>query len=341
MSATSPQQNRQFTWFTPSKRKASDYESYTLGQQSYPDQWLDVGWPLCFEDGRAPFTNTVTSVRCSSWGSFRDPDKTMNRPYVAQSSREQQSLSVMIHETLQDDMIQNMNPVWRDQALGKYYSAWPFVEYGQFISLAYAVREVMVDTLTYALTFQSADKIRHQQDIVHLFFALKEAHPEYSDDAARPAWLTSKELVPTREIIERVVDSNDWAEVVLVLNLIFEPLVGELFKTEFICRNAASNGDPVTPMIIASVRRDSKRHQRLTHALVTHLLDDDEFGNKNRDVINGWLAKWTPLCMTAARAMQPLFEIDGIEVQPFESSLDRVITNQRLLITELGLQIEG
>lgn len=341
MSLANTPQNRQFTWFTPARRKASEYESYTLGQQSYPDQWLDVDWPLCFDDGREPFTNAVTSIRCSSWSHFRDPDKLWQRPYVSQSNSEQLSLGVMIKETLKDDVGKQINPVWRDEVLGKFYTAWPFVEYGQFLALAYTVREVMVDTLTYALTFESADKLRHQQDIVHLIFELKEALPDYSDDAARPAWLNSPELMPTRAIIEKLVESNDWAEVVLMLNLVFEPLVGELFKTEFMSRNAAKNGDAVTPMIIASVRRDSRRHQRLVEALASHLVNDPEYGHANREVIQGWLAQWTPLCITAAHALKPIFEIEGIDVAPFEDSLARVLGNQKKLIVELGLQVEG
>nr|BBD49900.1 alkene monooxygenase beta-subunit [Alteromonadaceae bacterium PE-TB08W] len=341
MSTVNTQHNRQFSWFEPARRKATEYESYTLGQQSYPDQWLDVNWPLHFDDGREPFTSDVTAVRSTSWATFRDPDKTMNRPYVARSYREQHSLEVSIHEALEDEIGSHMNPVWRDKVLGKYYAAWPFVEYAQFMSLAYAVREVMVDTLTYALTFQSADKIRHQQDIVHLIFGLQNKVPGYSDDAARPAWLNSEELMPTREVIENIVASNDWAEIVLVLGLVFEPLVGELFKTEFVAQNAAKNGDAVSPMILANVRRDSKRHQRLVRDLSDHLTKDEQFGSSNKGTIEGWLDKWTPMCKKAAHAMQPIFEIEGIEVVSFQASIDRVVSGQRTLLGELGLDYKG
>lgn len=37
--------HRTFTWFTPRRRTATEYELYTVGQQSSPEQWLNVGWP--------------------------------------------------------------------------------------------------------------------------------------------------------------------------------------------------------------------------------------------------------------------------------------------------------
>ncbi len=37
----------------------------------------------------------------------------------------------------------SLSPAWRDQVLGTYYAAWPFVEYGEFLCLSYAVREAL------------------------------------------------------------------------------------------------------------------------------------------------------------------------------------------------------
>ena len=329
--------NRQFVWFKPERRKPSDYESYTTGQQSGPHQWLDVDWPLCFDDGQPPFTETASAIKCTTWDRFRDPMKVWQRPYVSRNNSEQQALDVMIKQTLQDGVADQINPVWRDEVLGKYYAAWPFVEYGQFLALSYAVRQVLDATLTFSLAFQVSDKVRHQQDIVHLIFALKETLPSYSDAGARPAWMSSPALVPIREITERLIDSDDWAEIVIVSGLVFEPLVGALFKTEFMSRNAAKNGDAVSPMILANARRDSRYHLQLVKAIVSMVLADTEHGAANEKVIKDWLTKWTPLCAQAAQALQTVFDLEGIDAGPFEQALGRVKQPQAALLQELGL----
>ena len=59
--------------------------------------------------------------------------------------------------------------------LSRYYAAWPFVEYGLFLALCYAVREALGDTIAFSIAFQAGDLMRHLQDIVHLMFDLAEA----------------------------------------------------------------------------------------------------------------------------------------------------------------------
>ena len=55
--------HRGFTWFKPQKQRPTEYESYTVGLQSSPKQWLHVGWPCRFEDGREPFSEASTALR--------------------------------------------------------------------------------------------------------------------------------------------------------------------------------------------------------------------------------------------------------------------------------------
>ncbi|HEX6521934.1 MAG TPA: hypothetical protein VF070_18295 [Streptosporangiaceae bacterium] len=65
--------HRTFTQFTPRRRAATEYELYTVGQQSSPEQWLHVGWPIRFDDGREPYTASSTAIRCGNWPDYRDP----------------------------------------------------------------------------------------------------------------------------------------------------------------------------------------------------------------------------------------------------------------------------
>ena len=329
--------HRGFTWFKPQKQRPTEYESYTVGLQSSPERWLHVGWPCRFEDGREPFSEASTALRCANWQDYRDPAHVWQRPYVARVNREEQTLDTLTQEALRAGLAGCMNPRWRDEVLGKYYAAWPFVEYGQTLALCYAVREALAETLTFALAFQASDKMKHNQDIVHVLFELAEAFPGFSDASARPAWMSDAALVPLRENIERIVACDDWAEVMVAINLVLEPLAGELFKTEFLARSASRNGDPVTPMLLAGVRRDSRRHLEATKALVRLVCADAQHAETNRTVLRGWLEHWTPLSERAAVALRSVFELEGITAEPFAPCFERVQTNQRALVTDLGL----
>lgn len=330
--------HRRFMWFEPQKRRPTEYESFTIGQQSSPDRWLDVGWPLCFDDGRPPFDEDSTALRCQRWEDFRDPAKVWQRPYVARVNREQQAQGTFVHEAVRNGGAASIAAPWRDNVLGKYYAAWPFVEYGQFLSLCYVVRETLAETLTFAFAFQATDKMRHQQDIVHLIIELQEALPGYSDEAARPAWMEDPVLVPLREMLERIYALDDWGEIVCAINLVLEPTVGSLAKDEFFSRSAPLNGDPVTPLLLATSRRDTRRHLDATVSMVKMVANDSEHGEKNREVVREWIAKWQKPAAEAARALEPLFNIDGVIcAEAFDACHSRVEMRQRAILDELEL----
>jgi len=327
-----------FVWFTPKGRHATDYENYTVGQQSDPKDWLKVGWPLMFDDGRAPFTEDASAVKSSRWRDWRDPYQVWQRPYVQESNYEEQALDRMIPGALDGGGLQAMNQTWLREVVGKYYAAWPFAEYGLFLALCYAVREAFADTMQFANAYEATDKLRHEQDVVRLLLEIGERDASFSDAAARTAWMSDPTLVPTRETVERIFSLNDWVQVLVAINLCFEPLVGRLVKDEFLAHNAPYNGDVVTPMILSAVRRDSSRHLATTKDLVGFFITDPVHGPRNRSVIAEWVRNWTAASTQAALAASGLFRINGITVaRGGGDAVTQVQSDQAALIAGLGL----
>ncbi len=329
--------HRQFTWFTPSGRHPTDYENLTVGQQSSPAEWLHVGWPVRFDNGRDPFTEDSTRIRSSRWRDWRDPFQVWQRPYVQNTNFEEQALEHLIPVAL-DIGLGQVNQTWLREILGKYYAAWPFAEYGLFLSLCYAVREALADTLQFATAFEATDKFRHQQDIVRLILDIGDRDHTYSDASARDAWMEDPVLVPVRENIERIFSLYDWAEILVAINLVFEPLAGRLVKDEFVARNAPLNGDPLTPVLLAAARRDTARHLETTRSLVNFLISDPQFGADNREVISGWMERWSAESRRAANSAAGLFEIVGINLSGRGSdALQQVTADHSRLVAGLGL----
>jgi len=328
---------RQFTWFTPSGRHPTDYENLTVGQQSSPAEWLHVGWPVRFDNGRDPFTEDSTKIRSSRWRDWRDPFQVWQRPYVQNTNFEEQALEHLIPVAL-DTGLGQVNQTWLHEILGKYYAAWPFAEYGLFLSLCYAVREALADTVQFATAFEATDKFRHQQDIVRLILDIGDRDETYSDASARDAWMEDPVLVPVRENIERIFSLYDWAEILVAINLVFEPLVGRLVKDEFVALNAPLNGDPLTPVLLAAARRDTARHLETTRSLVNFLISDPQFGADNRKVISGWMERWSAESHRAAKAAAGLFGIEGINLSGSgDAALQQVTADHSKLVTGLGL----
>jgi len=330
--------SRTFTWFTPQGRRPTEYELYTVGQQSTPREWLRVGWPLHFDDGRDPYIEASTRVRSSRWRDWRDPHQVWQRPYVQASNFGEQALERLIPASLAEGVFSSVSQSWLHEVVARYYAAWPYAEYGLFLSLCYAVREALADTVMFALVFEATDKLRHQQDVVRLLLDLGDLDGAFSDESARDAWMCDPALAPVRENIERIFSLNDWGEIVIAINLAFEPLVGALVKDEFLARNASYNGDPATSMILAAARRDTGRHLDTTRSLVRFLTSDPEFGPANRDVIAEWVRHWAGESATVSQAAASLFQLRGITVvNDAQSSLARVTAAHSALVGELGL----
>jgi hypothetical protein len=200
------------------------------------------------------------------------------------------------------------------------------------------VREALADTMRFALAFEATDKLRQQQDIVRLLIDLAELDPTFSDSQAREAWMSDPKLVPIRENVERIISLQDWAEIIVAVDLAFEPLVGALVKDEFLARNASHNGDPITPVILAGARRDTARHRAAAQSFVRFLVTDPEFGADNRQIIGQWAAHWAAESAAAARAASGLFEIGEIVLTgDGPAALDRVASAQSQLAVDLGI----
>jgi methane monooxygenase component A beta chain/propane monooxygenase small subunit len=327
---------RVFTWFTPARRKPSEYESYTIGLQSDPGQWLHTDWPVRFDDGTPPWSADNSAVRTTRWRDYRDPAQLWQRPFVSHTNQDQQALERIL-PVLSRTGAAYLAPAWRDEVLARVYAAWPFVEYGLFLALSYGVRQAMSDTVQFPIVFQAADRLRLLQDIVIHLDHLAETDPTFSDAGAREAWMRDPALVGIRELVEHIIASEDWVEALVVTTLVFEPLVGNLAKNELFNVRAAQAGDSATPTVVAGALRDTDRHIAGVAALVRLLCSDPEYGAENSGVIAGWIADWGKRADGAAVAFLGAFTAAGVDESTARAALARSVQRQREALDEAGM----
>jgi len=101
---------------------------------------------------------------------------------------------------------------------------------------------------------------------------------------------------------------------------------------------AAPQGDFVTPTIMGAGESDAAREQRGARALFQMLADDPEHGADNREIMEGWLAAYTPQAVNAARNLQPIWSQLSEKVVRFEDSWDRSRERFDGLASEIGIE---
>jgi len=328
---------RTFTWVTPAGKRPTEYEDYTVGQQSTPAQYAYQGWPIRFDDGRDPYSDTSTEIKSTDWYAYRDPNQTTQRHYVAGMHESENALERSFAGAHAAGLFDFADSEWIKTAIGRHYMAYPFVEYGQFLALCYAEREALSDTATVSIVFELADKIRHLQDVVYYSFELADAYPGFDDSQVNEDWQNDPIWQGARKAVEFIIASFDWMEVVVAINLCFDRLFGELAKVEYFSRFAAANGDIVTPIIIASSEADTARTMRWTKTLFEHLLNDETHGAKNKEIITGWIAKWNEYALDACEAFAPVFDQAPTKPGTYKSAMARVEAKQAAFLTSLGL----
>ena len=331
---------REFTYITPRQgRRTTEYEDLTLYIQQDPKQFAWAGWTLLSAEGRPAWTEESTALRCSDWWAFRDPTRTWQRTYVKLQAEQGKGLERLIETAKTRRLFTHFDPHWAQPVLASHYAACTFMEYGLFRCFSYAQREALADAIGNACTFNAVDKMRYAQEISLYGMELTQALPGFSDADAKQTWVTEPLWQGVRENMEKLMVLPDWGEIVIGINTVFEPLVGELIRSEFFLRFAPRNGDSVTPAIVESAELDWERNQKWTKAFTQLLLTDPAHAAHNHAIIQGWIDKWTSLSLKAAQGLAPLFALPPVKPQTFAEAFSSVQHAYAALVAEAGLSI--
>jgi propane 2-monooxygenase small subunit len=140
-------------------------------------------------------------------------------------------------------------------------------------------------------------------------------------------------------VAEQLTGIDEWAEAIFAANIVFEPLVGELFRSHLVQQASPGNGDFVTPTVVGAGEYDyAERDLRYTKAMFELLTNDKEFADYNIAILDKWLSTWVPRCIAAAREMQPLWSQPDAKPPRFEDGLDRAKNRFSGILADLSLQ---
>ncbi|MDQ1661560.1 MAG: propane 2-monooxygenase small subunit [Blastococcus sp.] len=354
---------RNYNYYTPQKRKQSHYEDVTVEVQPDPRHYLSQGWLYGFSDGRGGYPLDWTVLKAwgvdrpeperfpgsggkgydwpaHGWHEFRDPNEEWELTLFRYNANVVRQITQNVESARETKAFEQWNRNWVT-FVERNVGAWMHVEHGLGLYVfANAQRRAPTNMHNNAISVNSMHRIRFAQDLALYNLTLSEEIADFDGAAHIETWNNDPAWQGVRRVAEQLTVIDDWAEAVFATNVVFEPLVGELFRSHLVQQASPGNGDYVTPTVVGAGEHDyAERDLRYTKAMFSLLTDDKEFADHNKAILDQWLSTWTARCITAAREMQPLWSQPDAKPPRFEDGLDRAKNRFSAILADLNLQI--
>jgi len=329
--------SRKFNYYEPQGRRATLYEDVTVDVQPDPNRYLLQGWIISFADGTPAYSEKWTKIKSSNWHAYRDPNGEWERNHYIRESAIEKQVALTIQNAKAENSFQNMDTNWV-KILQDHLGAVKHPEYGLGMIFQTAQRDGMSQMINNSILINSADKLRYAQDLA-IYLGEIASMIELNEASGKEHWLNNPIWQDTRKVVETFTASTDWAEQVFAINIVYEPLVGELFRSGFLMQYAASHGDFVTPTIVSTAEADFERNLEYTAEMFHIFLNDSEFGESNKKVVEGWLNKYVPMCVSAANQLQPIWSQPIVKVTTFPESYQRAKERFTSILSHLNLTL--
>jgi propane monooxygenase small subunit len=330
-------QSRSYNYFTPRKRRATLYEDVTVDVQPDPDRHLTQGWVYAFANGDSGYPQEWTALKSANWHEFLDPNEEWEQTIYRNNAAVVRQIQQNIEHGRLAHVYAQFDPAWV-KVLERHVFAWAHAEHGIGMHVyTPAQRDAPTNMINNAMAVGAAHKLRFAQDLILYNLALSEEIEGFDGSVHKRTWQEDPVWQPTREFVEQLTGTRDWAEQWFATAVVYEPMLGELFRSGFVMQVAALHGDFVTPTIMGAGESDATREQRGARVLFRMLTDDAEHGAANKELLRGWLEAWNEHALNAARNLQPIWSQISEKVVRFEDSLERSQTRQQSLLDDIGL----
>jgi propane 2-monooxygenase small subunit len=330
--------SRKYNYFEPKARKASHYEDMTVDVQPDPERYLLQDWIISFPDGTPTYSKDWTSAKSSNWHQFRAIDQEWERTHYQRQS----TICGMVQNTIENGR-KSGAPARFDKAwvkiLQNHLGAYKHAEFGLGTSTMQAQRYGYTQMINNAILTNSSYKLRFAQDLTLYLSEIGLDLEGFDNAAGKKNWMEDPIWQGTRKSVESIMGSNDYLEQYFATNCVFEPLVGELFRSGFLMQAAAAQNDFITPTVVAAAEADYERNLANTMELFHILGNDPDHGKANIKLFNGWFAKHADLAIAAANQLQPIWSQPRVKVAAFVDALAHAKNRVKSIATELGLKV--
>ena len=272
---------RRYNYFNPAKRKQTHYEDVTVEVQPDPRHYLTQGWIYGFANGETGYPLHWTKLKAwgvdepepqrgpgsgglpvqnwpaHGWHEFRDPNEEWEQTLYRYNANVVRQLNQNVENARNSKAFDMWAPNWV-RFVERHVGAWMHIEHilGLYV-FGSNERSCPTNMHNTALAANSARKIRFAQDLALYNLTLSEEIEGFDGSAHVDAWNSDSEWQGARKLTEALTAvEDDWGEAMFATNVVFEPLVGELFRSNLVMQSAAPNGDFVTPTVMGAGEND-------------------------------------------------------------------------------------
>jgi propane 2-monooxygenase small subunit len=331
-------ESRKFNYFEPKGRKATHYEDMTVDVQPDPKRYLLQDWIISFADGTPTYSENWTAARSSDWHKFRAVDQEWERTHYQRQSTIVGMLRNVIDNGRRAGAPKRFDRAWV-KILQDHVGAYKHAEFGLGTATMQAQRYGYTQMINNAILTNSSYKMRFAQDLILYLSEIALDIDGFDNEAGKRHWLEDPVWQGTRRAIEAIMGASDYLEQYFATNLVFEPLVGELFRSGFVMQVAASQNDFITPAVVSAAEGDYERNLANAVELFHILVGDPAHAEHNRGVFSAWLGKHGPLAREAANQLQPIWSLPRVKVAQFNDVLGQALNRVRAIGSEVGIDV--
>jgi propane monooxygenase small subunit len=328
--------SRRYRYFDPKGKRATHYEDVTVDVQPDPERYLIQDWIISFPNGDGAYVKGATQAKSSNWHAFRAPDQEWERTHYQRQSKIETMVQGVIANARRAGAPAAFDRAWI-KVLQTHLGAWKHAEFGLGTSLMQAQRYGYTQMINNATLTNSSYKLRLAQDITLYLAEIGMDIEGWDDEAGKRAWLEDPIWQPTREAVETIMGSSDYVEQYLAINLVFEPLVGELFRSGFLMQSAAANNDFITPAVISAAEADYERNLANAIDFAYVLVTDETHGEHNRALITHWVHAHGALADKASANLRPIWSQPHSKPLSYDDARATSVERLNKILGELGI----
>ncbi|MGF6817737.1 propane monooxygenase small subunit [Paraburkholderia atlantica] len=328
--------SRKYNYFEPKGRKASHYEDMTVDVQPDPNRYLLQDWILSFADGTPTYSQTWTAAKSSDWHKFRAVDEEWERTHYQRQSTIIGMITGAIQNARRSGAVKRFDRTWI-KVLEAHLGAYKHAEFGLGTATMHAQRYGYTQMINSAILTNSSYKLRFAQDLTLYLGEIALDLPNLDLDAGKQHWLTDPIWQDTRRAVETIGGATDFLEKYFAVNIVFEPLVADLFRSGFVMQVAAAQNDFLTPTVVSAAEGDYERNLANAVELFHMLANDPQHGETNRKLFAEWLEKHGALALDAAQQLQPIWSIPHVKTAQFNDCLNSAIERAEMIAREIGV----
>jgi propane monooxygenase small subunit len=331
--------SRAYNYFQPKGRKATHYEDVTVDVQPDPERYLIQDWIISFANGAPAYSKASTALKSSDWHKYRAPDEEWERNHFQRQSGIEGTVNLIVTTARASGAAHNFDKSWLG-VLQNHVGALKHPEHGLGGILLVAQRDGMTQMINNSILTNSSYKLRFAQDLTLYLAELSMDLDGALDEAAgKEHWLNDPVWQGARKAVETINGRMDHLEQYFAINVVYEALVTELFRSGFIMQCGAMHGDFVTPAIVSTAEGDYERNLANTIELFHILAHDPEHGDHNKGVMQDWLREHVPLCVEAAYQLQPVWSQPQVKRVQFIDAYTRAKHRLTATLTQINVEL--